>query len=64
LVARLESGSWKLAPGVAFDAKRSAERLAAVKRATKEVQSGAHKDRQAAMIALSNAWAKKGGSTR
>ena len=56
LLVRQEAGGWKLAGGFPNDGALVAAQLAAAERITQEVRDGKYQDRQAAMIALSNAW--------
>ncbi|MGH9495036.1 MAG: hypothetical protein ACRD3B_08575, partial [Candidatus Sulfotelmatobacter sp.] len=59
LLARKEGGSWKLVIGFA----PHSDPKAAFARATKEVKEGKYKDRNEAMIALSDAISKSLGQT-
>ncbi len=64
LAARREGGAWRLVLGLAPDGQRAAAQLAAIKQVTEKVKSGEYKDRESAMIALSDAESAKGGAAK
>jgi len=59
LLALQEAGGWKLVVGFPNDGALAAAEIAAAERITQEVRDGKYPDRQAAMIALADAWAEK-----
>jgi hypothetical protein len=60
LVAHREGDGWKLVGGFHNDTALTADELKAAERIAQEVRDGKYPDRQAAMIALSDAWSGKG----
>ena len=60
VVAHRDGDGWKLIGGFHNDPAITADELKAAERITQEVRDGKYPDRQAAMIALSDAWSAKG----
>jgi hypothetical protein len=64
LLARQQSGGWRLALGLTTDGGVASAQAAAVERVTQAVRDGAYQDRTEAMVALADAWSSEEAAAR